>query len=126
MPGPDDAIRELIDAFSQRDEDRIRATLSEDIAAYITNAEGGVDRVDGREPYVRRLLALQAPELSISVTQSVTVAPDQALAMVEIRAARKGRSLHNFAGFLARVDSGQITELWMVEALPAYSDEFWQ
>ena len=46
--------------------------------------------------------------------------------MVEIRAERKQRSLHNFAAFLATVADDRITELWMVEALPAYSDQFWQ
>jgi uncharacterized protein len=33
--------------------------------------------------------------------------------------------LHNFASFLARVRDGRVTHLCMVEAHPAYSDEFW-
>jgi hypothetical protein len=33
--------------------------------------------------------------------------------------------LHNYAAFLARVADGRVVELWMVEAQPAYSDEFW-
>ena len=45
--------------------------------------------------------------------------------MVEIQAEREGRRLHNFAAFLADVDDGRVSRLWMVEALPAYSDEFW-
>ena len=45
--------------------------------------------------------------------------------MVEIYAERKERTLHNFAAFLA-VGADQLRELWMVEALPAYSDEFWR
>lgn len=46
--------------------------------------------------------------------------------MVEFKAERKGRTLHNHAGFLARFDGDvRIDELWMVDALPAYSDEFW-
>jgi len=48
------------------------------------------------------------------------------MVMVEIRAERNGRSLHNFSAFLAKTHEGQISELWMVEALPAYSDAFWQ
>jgi ketosteroid isomerase-like protein len=47
------------------------------------------------------------------------------MTMVEIRADRAGRQLHNFAAFLARVSGGRIAELWMVEAEPASSDEFW-
>ena len=45
--------------------------------------------------------------------------------MVEIRAEREGRALHNFAAFLTRVVDGQVRQIWMVDALPAYSDEFW-
>ena len=60
------------------------------------------------------------------MTQVVSVSPSQVLAMVEIKASRKGRTLHDHAGFLARFDAdGRVDELWMVDALPAYSDEFW-
>ena len=45
--------------------------------------------------------------------------------MVESRAERGGRDLHNFGAFLAEVCDGKVTRLWMVDALPAYSDEFW-
>jgi hypothetical protein len=47
------------------------------------------------------------------------------LTMVEIRAERDGRQLHNLAAFLAEVGDGKVTRLWMVDALPAYSDVFW-
>jgi ketosteroid isomerase-like protein len=126
MSGPEETVRGLIDAFSMQNEADMRSALAENMTAYVTNAEGGVDRVDGRDAYLTRLLALKAPTLNAAVAQSVTVARDQALVMVEIRAERKGRTLHNFAAFLARVSDDQIVELWMVEALPAYSDEFWR
>jgi len=126
MPEPDATLRALIDAFSAHDEPGMRATLADDLTAYITTADGGVAPVHGADAYLRRLLALQAPSLSVTVTQSVTVAADQALLMVEIRAERQGRTLHNYAAFLATVHASRVSELWMVEALPAYSDEFWQ
>ncbi len=126
MPDPAETMVGLIDAFSTHNEAGMRAPLAEDITAYVTNADGGVDQVNGRDSYLQRLLALKAPTFSATVTQSVNVAQDQALVMVEIRAERKGRTLHNFAAFLARVQHDQIVELWMVEALPAYSDEFWR
>jgi hypothetical protein len=121
-----DPLNRLIDSFAAHDEEGMRGWLAEDLVAYVTNADGGVDRVQGRDGYVQRLLALKAPTLSVSVTQSVTVPPDQALLMVEIRAERKGSTLHNFSAFLARIRDDQVSELWMVEALPAYSDQFWQ
>jgi hypothetical protein len=126
MPDPAVPLRALIDAFSAQDETAMRSALTEEMTAYVTNAEGGVDQVRGRDAYLPRLLALKAPTLSVRETQSVTVAPDQALLMVEIRAERKGRSLHNFAAFLGTVTGDQISKLWMVEALPASSDQFWQ
>ena len=45
--------------------------------------------------------------------------------MVEIHAARRGRTLHNHAAHLLSVRDGLIHEWWMVEALPAESDAFW-
>ena len=126
MPEPAATLRGLIAAFSAHDAPAMRATLADDLTAYITTADGGVEPVHGADDYLRRLLALQAPSLSVTVTQSVTVAADQALLMVEIRAERNGRTLHNYAAFLATVHTSRISELWMVEALPAYSDEFWQ
>jgi len=128
MPDRDPTVplRELIEGFSAKSEDRMRAALAEHMTAYVTNAEGGVDPVHGRDSYLQRLLALQAPVFTVAVTQSVAVSSDQAMVMVEIRAERKGRSLHNFSAFLAKTHEHQISELWMVEALPAYSDEFWR
>ncbi len=126
MGDPEALMRALIEAFAAHDEEAMRSALAEDVTAYVTNAQGGVDRLDGRDAYMGRLLALKAPAFSVGVTQSVAVAPDQALTMVEIQAERKGRSLHNFSAFLARVESGHVIELLMVEARPAYSDEFWR
>jgi ketosteroid isomerase-like protein len=45
--------------------------------------------------------------------------------MVEIHAARSGRTLHNHAAHLLFVEDGRVSEWWMVEALPAESDAFW-
>jgi hypothetical protein len=119
-------FRSMIEAFGEGDIDRMRPLLAADLVGYVTNAAGGVDRVDGRDAYVARLPDLTDAAYSVSVTQVVEVAPSQALAMIEIKAERKGRTLHNHAAFLARVnDHDEVTELWMVDALPEYSDEFW-
>jgi hypothetical protein len=101
------------------------AALSESLVAYVTNADGGVDEVRGADAYMARVPGGDA-EYSADITQVVSVSPSQVLAMVEIVASRQGRTLHNHAGFLARFDDdGRVDELWMVDALPAYSDEFW-
>ncbi len=96
------------------------------MTAYITNADAGVDTVTGREDYMARVPDLQEAGGSAEITQVVGIDSERAMTMVEIRVPdRKGKSLHNHAAFLARVAGGEIAELWMVEALPAYSDEFW-
>jgi ketosteroid isomerase-like protein len=99
--------------------------LAEDLVAYITNADAQVDTVRGRDEYMKRVPDLQAAGGSAEITQVVGIDSERAMTMVEIRAERKGKTLHNFAGFLARVADGRIAELWMVDARPAYSDEFW-
>jgi hypothetical protein len=74
---------------------------------------------------MRRVPDLHAVGGSLEVTQLLEIDPETTLTMVEIRAHRNDTDLHNFAAFLARVDGDRITHLWMVEAQPAYSDEFW-
>ena len=119
------AFGSMIAAYVAGDRDAMSAALSDGLVAYVTNAEGGVDEVRGASAYMERVPGGDAT-YSATVTQIVSVSPTQVLAMVEIRAERKGRTLHNHAGFLARFDDdGRIDELWMVDALPAYSDEFW-
>ena len=120
------AFRSMIVAFGAGDVDAMRARLASELVAYVTNAEGGVDEVRGADAYLARVPSGEDATYSAAVTQVVSVSPSQVLAMVEIEAERKGRTLHNHAGFLARFDlEGRIDEVWMVDALPAYSDEFW-
>jgi ketosteroid isomerase-like protein len=125
---PAAVARRFLAAFSDADFERMRAMLAEDAVAYITNAEGGTDRVDGRDPYLSRIEAMDLPSarFSVELTQPpVAVDPRQVLVMVEIRAQRGGRSLHNFAAHLLTIEDGRISEWRMVDAKPAESDEFW-
>ncbi|HEX6229822.1 MAG TPA: nuclear transport factor 2 family protein [Solirubrobacterales bacterium] len=126
--GPTAVAGRFIAAFSAADFDAMRAMLSEDLVAYVTDAEGEMDRVEGRDAYLDRVEAMDLPSarFSVELTQPpVPVGGDQALVMVEVRAERGGRSLHNFAAHLLRVVDGLIAEWWMVDAKPAESDAFW-
>ena len=129
MPeAPAAVARRLLGAFSAADLDGMRGLLAEDLVALITNASGGADRIDGREDYLRRVEAMDLPgaRFSVELTQPpVDVDVGQVLIMVEIRAQRGGRSLHNYAAHLLRVAGGRVTEWRMVEAKPAESDAFW-
>jgi len=119
-------MRAFVDAYGIGDVDAMRAALADGFVGYVTNAAAGVDRVDGPDAYLARLPVLAAAGATATITQTVQVATDQALTMVEIHARRDGRVLHNFGAFLSRHDAdGRVVELWMVDAQPAYSDEFW-
>ena len=118
-------VRGLFEGYGRGDADAVREALSPDLVAYVTTADGGADRVEGRDAYLDRLPDLRAAGGSVTVTQVLEVDEALVMAMVEIRAERGGDRLHNHAAFLARIDRGLITHLWMVEAQPAHSDEFW-
>ena len=46
--------------------------------------------------------------------------------MVEIKAERNNKSLHNYATFLVEILDSKIVSVHMVEALPEYSSLFWK
>ena len=118
----------FVEAFDAADRDRIVACLAVDLVAEITQPDGSTAKVHGRDGYVASIDALDIETVrpSIKATQIAPVSSDQVMVMVEVRAERKGRTLHNFAAFLMSVSDGQITRIWMVEALPAESDAFWK
>ena len=115
----------LFESYAAGNLDGFRSLLAEDMTGYVTNADAGVDVVEGRDAYLGRLPDLHATGGALRVPQVVAVDSERALTMVEIRAEREGKTLHNFAAFLTRVVDGRVREIWMVDALPAYSDEFW-
>jgi ketosteroid isomerase-like protein len=117
--------RGFFGAYGDGDLATMRALLADDAITHIANAEARVDRVEGREAFMARLPDLTGARLATDVTQVVAIDEERVMTMIEVRVERQGRRLHNFAAFLARVDDGRIAELWMVDAKPAYSDEFW-
>ena len=105
----------------------VRSSFAPDVRAFITNASGGTDLVEGSEALARRFpdFAAMADSFQATVTQTHEIDDRSVLFMVEIKAERLGRSLHNFAGILIRLTEGKMSEYRMVEALPAESDRFW-
>jgi ketosteroid isomerase-like protein len=121
-----DTLVSFIDAFGRGHLDAMRSLLAADFVGHVTTADGGVRDVD-REGYVASVAAMDVPtaNLRLDVPDIVEIPPGRALVMVEVHAARRGLTLHNFSGQLATVRDGTITELWMVDALPEESDRFW-
>lgn len=121
-------VEAFLDAFNVGDLAALRGCLADDAVAFVTGPDGAPVEMTGADAYVAAIEAMNLPAVDYSVTLTQTpvlVGDDLVLAMVEVRAHREGRDLHNFAGHLLRVADGRITALWMVEAKPAESDAFW-
>lgn len=115
----------LFESYGAGDLETMGSLLAADMVGYVTNADGGVDVAEGRDGYMARLPDLDGARLATRITQVLAIDDERVLTMIAIKAEREGRSLENHAAFLARVRDGLVAELWMVEAQPAYSDEFW-
>ncbi len=119
-------VTSFIRAFERGDLDALGDLLGEDFVGHVTTADGGVREVD-RAGYLESVRSMDVPSanLRLDVANIVEVGSGRVLVMVEVRAQRDGKTLHNFSGQLATVVDGKLGELWMVEALPAESDSFW-
>ncbi len=117
----------FIELFTKLDFGSILDLLTDDVVAHITNTDGGEDIVTGRHNYLTRLnqMDIRDVELNIRPTQLVTVEENLTMVMVEILATKNNKKLHNYATHLLAFRAGKIKEIWMVEALPAKSAEFW-
>jgi hypothetical protein len=121
-------VRRFVAAMEASDMEAIASSFDPHVRAFITNAAGGTDSVEGSRELLGRFpaFASMADSFEAVTTQVHEIDDRSVLAMVEIRAHRKGRSLHNFAGILIRLSQeGRMTEYRMVEALPEESDRFW-
>ena len=118
----------FVRAMEESDMATVRDSFDSDVRAFVTNASGCTDLVAGSEALSLRFpdFAAMADSFHATVTQVHEIDDRTVLFMVEIRAERLGRTLHNFAGMFIRLSTrGKMTEYRMVEALPAESDRFW-
>ena len=118
----------LLDAFNDGDVDRMRRLLDPALVAWVTDAEGESQPVTGADAYLDRITAMSLPAVSYRVTPTqspVALEDDLVLVMVEVRAERDDRRLHNFAAHVLRVRDERVTEWRMADAKPAESDRFW-
>lgn len=120
-------VIDLVLAFADADTERVGELLAEELVAHVTNPDGSTREVQGRANYLAIIDAMDpvSASLRLDIPQIATIEPGLVLAMVEVHAQRNDRTLHNFSGQLFRVVNGVVSQCWMVEALPAQSDEFW-
>lgn len=121
------AVIDLVQAFSRGDSAAVRATLADDLVAFVTEPDGSTREVRTAASYAAIVDAMDpvSANLRMDVPQITTIEPGLVMAMFEVHAARHGRTLHNFSGQLFRFDGNLIDRIWMVEALPQESDAFW-
>lgn len=119
---------EFIHAVEVANYQKMQQIMTKNVRSFITNAEAGVSLLKGRDAFIQNIQALNIETVKpkIKITQLTTIKNKQVMVMVEIKARRKKRSLHNYATYLLIFANGLIKELHMVEAFPAYSDEFWK
>ncbi|MDA7948411.1 MAG: nuclear transport factor 2 family protein [Hyphomicrobiaceae bacterium] len=125
---PEAIVRRFIEAFDAADLDTIATCLGENVVAEVTQRDASTVQLQGRAAYMANIEALDIPTVRprVWITQIAKVSEDQVLFMVEGKAARKGRKLHNHAAYLMTIKGGEIQRIWMVEALPEESDTFWK
>jgi ketosteroid isomerase-like protein len=120
------AFRRFVEAFGRGDLEDLRSLLADDFVGHITTADGGTREVSASE-YTESVakMDVETADLRLDLPDITRIDEGTVLAMVEVHASRRGKSLHNFSAQLARVAGDRLAELWMVEAEPAESEAFW-
>ena len=120
-------VVDLVQAFAGGDSAALKSRLADGLVAHVTQSDGSTRQVVGSANYAAIVDAMDplSANLQMEIPQIMTIEPGLVMAMFEVHAARYGRRLHNFSGQLFRFDGDVIDRIWMVEALPRESDEFW-
>lgn len=120
-------VIDLVQAFACGDSAAVKSRLADGLVAHVTQSDGSTRQVVGSANYAAIVDAMDplSANLQMEIPQIMTIEPGLVMAMFEVHAARYGRRLHNFSGQLFRFDGEVIDRIWMVEALPRESDEFW-
>lgn len=118
----------FVQAYSELNMLKIKTLLAENIVAHITNKHAELDTVIGRTAYMLRQAEsdIAGVEIKLTVPQIITINTGQVMLMVSVKVTRGEESMHNHAAYLLMVIDHQITELWMVDALPTQSNSFWK
>ena len=117
----------LIKSIEQEDYVTLRKLYADDVENYVTDKEGESVLVKGCENYLAAIKRMNFSSVhpSLTITQINVLSENEALFMVEVKAQKPTKSLHNFAAYLVKFANNKINSTTMVEALPAYSDSFW-
>jgi len=120
-------VSNFISSFSIGDQAKTTSFLDENVISYITNSDRMAKKLQSRSEFMTSIPNdLSTIKPTVTITQTLSVKRNLVLTMTEVKAERKGKKLHNHAAYLMKVRNKKITHIWMVDALPAYSDQFWK
>ena len=120
-------INELIKAIEHSDFIKIKEIFADNIDNSITEKNGKTFHLIGADNYINAIKRMNFVKIkpSLTLTQVNVLNLDTALFMIEVKAQKGKHQLHNHAAYLAKFANGKIISMDMVEALPEYSDKFW-
>lgn len=121
-------ILEFVQAFQDSNIEKMYSMFDEDIVMFVSNAQAGADKVEGRDKLLKRFQEVDysRSNLRLTVPQILSVEEGKVMAMVHVMAQKKGINLENFSAFLCYIKGNKITHIWQLDANPAHSDEFWR
>jgi hypothetical protein len=130
-PDPMKVVREFVAALRAGNLDALTTLLADDFVGHVTTTDGGV-RDANRAEYLASVpsMDVSSAPLRPGAPNLVEVERAKVLIMIEVEIEAtvdtKGdeQPRHNFSGQLATVVGDQITELWLVDALPSERDDF--
>jgi hypothetical protein len=120
-------INKLVQAIESEDYEVVRAIFDLNIVNSVTDKSGEVFHLKGSETYINALKRMNFSKVrpKLSLTQISILDENQALFMIEVKAQKGEHKLHNHAAYLVKFKDEKIITMDMVEALPEYSDKFW-
>lgn len=122
-----DFIQLLVKSLEKEDDATLCKLYADDVKNYVTDKNGGVFLIQGCENYLAAIKKMNFSKVrpTLSITQINVLNDNEALFMLEVKAKKPNKSLHNFAAYLVKFENDKIISTTMVEAMPAYSDAFW-
>jgi len=120
-------IENLVKAIESEEFDTVEAIFANDVVNSVTDKNGDAFHLKGVASYIEALKRMNFSKTrpKLNITQINLISDHEALFMLEVIAQKGSHKLHNYVAYFARFRNNKIISMDMVEALPEYSDKFW-